>query len=153
MCKISELYHNLKYTCDNPLHYNQSQYTYPYLTARSAFWGTGQEFRCTFFFRRTATFEFSRFERRINILTSIQTSGKIILEKFQKQMKTNQNYFEERQQTRRFFAEYFYFLELEEISRIFFNRYGLNEIQTKWSDTYQPRRNLLVYKMDCYCFE
>ena len=62
---------------------------------------------------------------------------------------------EERQQTRRFFAEYFYFLDLEEISKIFFNRYGLNELQTEWSDDNRlsDKKKLLVYKMDCYCFE
>ena len=31
-----------------------TKYTYPYLTTRSAFWGTGQEFRGTFHFRLTA---------------------------------------------------------------------------------------------------
>ena len=30
------------------------EYTYPYLTTRSAFWETGQEFSRTFYFRRTA---------------------------------------------------------------------------------------------------
>ena len=66
-------------------------------------------------------------------------------------MKTNRG--EEKQQTQRFFAEYFYFLE--EISRIFLNSYGLNDLQTEWSDDNRlsDKKKLLVYKMDCYCFD
>ena len=59
-------------------------------------------------------------------------------------MKTNRpNRGEEKQQTQRFFAEYFYFLE--EISKIFLKSYVDNRLSDK--------KKLLVYKMDCYCFD
>ena len=60
------------------------------------------------------------------------------LEKFQKQIKI---FFEERKQTptQRFFGNFKNLLQ---------KIWHENEIQTKWSDVYQPRRNFLVYEMD-----